>query len=197
MPIISAAEYDSYLHDRQRRDIQFLLKRVQPAIYVPDAGKVYLDKSEARQRAGLKEYETRVDWLAEEIGQTGLAIRLLPLTKGMLPWHLEELRPCFERHGFSEFAVYTRQYCGGDRGNRIRELLDHIETFLDTFEPNNLFAIARHGRTHLRRFPPQVTGASGLKQFLKDCDYNLAAFETWRADLERTALNNQTQLTEF
>lgn len=110
VPIVTATEDDQILADRRRDDIAKLLTRIEPAIYIPDAGKVYGNEDDYKQRGGLREYQIRVDWLVEQIDEHGWEIRLLPLAKTMYKWHVKEMLPWYRQHGFDEFAVYARQY---------------------------------------------------------------------------------------
>ena len=187
IPIVTATNPDKELRNRTRKQIRRVLRNSQPALYVPDAGEVYCDDPEYRQRAGLREYRLRVDWLVDEIQRRNLKIQLLPLAKAMEPWHCKEMLPWFQKHGFQDYAYYTRQYC--NNGNHINTLVNHMNNFSDIINPNNIFAIARHGKTHLQKFPSTVSGASGFKQFHMHCDYQQELFETWRTDLETNALN--------
>lgn len=195
IPIVTATEYDEDLQNRQRDDIRYVLERIQPAIYIPDAGKVYLNDLEYKQRGGLHEYKIRVNWLIGEIERRDWGIQLLPLAKGMERWQLKELLPFFQKHEFTNFAVYTRQYC--NNGNRINDLLDHMHNLIDIVDPDNIFAIARHGKSHLEKFPPRVNGASGLKQFLTHCNYQEEKFKDWRSNLKTNALNRNRDFKEF
>lgn len=186
VPIITATEDDHLLRDRQRDDIRYLLKRVQPAIYVPDAGKVYGNEEKYKQLGGLREYKTRVDWLVDEIDRQGWDIELLPLAKAMERWHFEEMLPWYRKHDFQNFAFYARQYYS--YGNRFKDLQRHTCNLVNMVNPDNVFMIALHGKCHLSKLPPQVNGASGLKQFIKRCNYDNDQFESWRTDLEANAL---------
>lgn len=71
VPIVTATEDDEILEDRQRDDIRWLLERIQPAIYVPDAGKVYGNNKRYKQRGGLQEYKIRVDWVLDVVERQG------------------------------------------------------------------------------------------------------------------------------
>lgn len=188
VPIITGTEKDEHVRERTRAQIRRVLEYGQPAIYIPDAGEVYCNEAKRLQRTGLHEYRTRVDWLVEELELHDWEIELLPLVKAMEPWHCEELLPCFQEHGFRNYAFYARQYYGGKRGNQITLLLEHLNNCIDIINPNNLFTIGCLGRVHLGRFPDRVNGTSGFKQFLK-CNYDDDRFEAWRDDLEANALN--------
>jgi len=202
VPIICGAEEDEKVGNRTRWQIRRLLERAEPAIYIPDAGKVYFDKraelehqSEElveRQKEGLREYRMRVDWLLAEIQENGWEINLLPLAKAHRPWHLDIMMPWYEEHGFEDFAFYTRQYC--NEGNNINLLRRNMGHFIDAADPRNIFVIARLGRTHLKSFSPRVTGASGIKQFYSKIDYNVDEFTAFKADIERNVLSVNTEL---
>jgi hypothetical protein len=187
VPIVTATEDDSLLQDRQRDDLRYVLERVQPAIYIPDAGKVYGNNERDKQRGGLEEYRIRVDWLVEEIERNEWDIHLLPLAKAMEKWQIKEMRPWYRKHGFQNFAFYARQYYSD--GNRFADLRRHTSHFVNLVEPDNILMIALHGKNHLEQLPPQVTGAAGLTQFIKHCDYDNESFKDWRTDLEATAFS--------
>jgi hypothetical protein len=195
VPIVTATEDDDILKNRTRDNIRYLLERIQPAIYIPDAGKVYGNDPKWKQRGGLQEYRIRVDWVLDEIERQEWEIQVLPLAKAMEPWQLKEMLPWYREHGFQDFAFYTRQYC--NHGNRINVLRDHMNNLVDIVDPNNIFAIARHGRTHLKKLPSRVNGASGIRQFFINCDYDNDQFEQWRADFESNALNAGDDLLEY
>jgi hypothetical protein len=190
VPIVTGTEHDRKVGNRTRKDIREVLEHSQPAIYIPDAGEVYCNKPKDKQLDGLKEYRVRVDWLVSELEQQDWDIRLLPLAKAMEKWHCKEMLPWFRKHDFQDFAFYTRQYC--NKGNHIILLVKHMSNFANIIEPKNMLAIARHGKNHLRKLPLQVNGASGLKQFLKHCNYDRGQFVMWRDDLEAYALNPNT-----
>ncbi len=194
-PIITATEADALLQDRTRKDIRGVLDRLQPAIYIPDTGAVYMEDSNAKQLGGIQEYKIRLSWLCREIEEHNWSIELLPLAKGMKQWHFEEYTDLFRRHGFTNFAFYTRQYCGGSIGNRITDLIDHINNFITVIDPDNVLAIARHGETHLQRLPQRVTGASGLTQFIENCSDDAGGFSEdlfvpWRSGREDALFAN-------
>ena len=188
VPIISAADEDEVIYNRQYSDIWSVLEACQPVIYIPDAGKVYTEKHDPeKQLAGIDEYKRRLDRVMEEIDTRGWDIHVLPLAKGIHRWHFEELKPCYEKHGFENYASYTRQFVGGGRGNQVRLLEEHLQNLIDVMDAQNVFLIARHGPTHLERFPPQVTGASGITNFAKHCkledgSFSIERFQEWRDD---------------
>ena len=175
VPIVVATENDRYLQNRTMEDIRTVLAGSAPAIYTPDAGRVYLkketddgrviDRPKKEWMAGLREYKLQVGLVMDEIDQNDWDIEVLPLAKAMTREQCQILKPFFEKHGFTNFAYYTRQYC--NHGNHINKLVDHMDNFIQIVEPDNVLAIARLGPTHLRRFHPEVTGASGLKQFIE------------------------------
>ncbi|MFD1635293.1 hypothetical protein ACOZ4L_15820 (plasmid) [Haloplanus ruber] len=187
VPIVTATEADDILKNRTRDNIRHLLERIQPAIYIPDAGKVYGNDLKSKQRGGLREYRIRVDWVLDEIERQGWEIEILPLAKAMEPWQFKEMLPWYRKHGFQNFAFYARQYY--THGNRFNDLRDHTNNLVDFANPDNIFMIALHGETHLRKLPSRVNGAAGLKQFIDDCNYDNDQFEPWRDDLEANALN--------
>lgn len=195
IPIVTATEKDEVLKNRTRDDIRHLLKRIQPAIYVPDAGKVYGNDLKYKQRGGLQEYRIRVDWVINEIEGQGWEIEVLPLAKAMEPWQFKEMLPWYQEHRFQNFAFYTRQYY--THGNRFNALRKHMNNLVDIVDPNNIFAIALHGRSHLQKLPSRVNGASGLKQFIDNCDYDNDQFDWWRTDLETNSLNARDDLLEY
>lgn len=187
VPIITATDPDEVVRSRTRDNIRRILKQVQPAIYIPDAGTVYMDEDDSEQLGGIQAYKTRLRWLMQELERQDWEIRVMPLAKGNKQWHFERYVDLFERHGFTEFAFYTRQYCGGDAGNRINDLLDHINNFITVIDPDNVLAIARHGPTHLEKLPPRVTGAAGFKQFVDYCrdetgQFSDELFSDWRLE---------------
>lgn len=186
VPVITATEYDAHLGDRQRDDIRFVLRRIPHGIYVPDAGKVYGDRSKRKQLGGLEEYKIRVDWLVEEIEEHGWNINLLPLAKAMERWHFEKILQWYREHGFRNFAFYAKQYYSD--GNRFKDLQRHTCNLVNIVEPDNVFMIALNGPSHLSQLPPEVTGASGLKQFILNCNYDNDQFRAWRNNLETHAL---------
>lgn len=195
VPIVTATEKDKILKNRTRDDIRHLLERIQPAIYVPDAGKVYGNNLEDKQRGGLREYRIRVDWVVDEIERQGWEIEVLPLAKAMEQWQFKEMLPWYREHGFQNFAFYARQYY--THGNRFNAMREHTNNLVDLVDPENVFMIALHGKTHLRKLPSRVNGASGLKQFIDNCDYDNVQFEQWRADLESNSLNTRDDLLEY
>lgn len=206
IPIVSATEPDEILQNRTRDEIRRVLKQIQPAIYVPDTGTVYKEDSKAEQLGGIREYKIRLKWLVQEIEKRGWEIELLPLAKGMKQWHFREYLDLFNQHRFSNFAFYTRQYCGGSVGNRINDLVDHIHNFDTVVNPDNILAIARHGESHLEKLPQCVTGASGLTQFIKHCsdnrgNYSMDLFTEWRPQREDALFanhgHNQPKLNEY
>ena len=188
VPIISAAEHDELIYERQYKDIWRVLEACQPAIYVPDAGKVYIDtQSEQEQRNGLVEYTMRLDRVIEEIEARNWDIEVIPIAKGIHRWHYEELKPCYERHGFRNYMSYTGQFVGGSRGNQFGLLKDHLQNLIDVMSPENVFAISQHGATHLDRLQPQVAGASGIMNFAVNCkeedgSFSVEEFLQWRDD---------------
>jgi len=186
VPIVTATEDDELLKNRQRDDIRYVLERIQPAIYIPDAGKVYGNDEKCEQWGGLEEYRTRVDWLVNEIERQGFDIQLLPLAKAMTKEQIKEMLPWYRRHNFQNYAFYARQYYSD--GNRFHDLRRHTSNFVNMVNPNNVFMIALHGKAHLEKLPPEITGASGLKQFIKSCDYDNDQFKDWRTNLETIAL---------
>lgn len=201
VPIVTATDPDLDIYERQYDDIRHLLKHIQPAIYIPDAGTVYWkrdgqsqEESERSQRRGIRVFIRRLDWVMETIQENNWDISVLPLAKGMYRWHYEMLRNCYVRHGFSNYAFYTKQYT--NNGNHIRKLLDHMQNLIDVMDAENVFAIARLGENHLERFPPQVTGACGIVQFAKECkedgQFIEDRFVNWRARLEETLLDKST-----
>lgn len=195
VPMVTATEDDEILRNRTRDEIRYLLKRIQPAIYTPDAGKVYGNEPKYQQQGGLQEYRIRVDWVVDEIERRGWEIELLPIAKAMEQWQFKEMLPWYREHGFQNFAFYARQYY--NHGNRFNDLRDHMNNLVDIVDPNNVFAIALHGKTHLRKLPSRVNGASGLKQFVDNCNYQNDQFEQWRTDLEANALNTRDDLLEY
>lgn len=72
-----------------------------------------------------------------------------------------------------------------------------MNNLVDIVDPNNVFAIALHGKTHLQKLPSRVNGASGLTQFIDNCNYQNDQFEQWRTDLESNALNARDDLLEY
>ncbi|ELZ08336.1 hypothetical protein C479_13393 [Halovivax asiaticus JCM 14624] len=195
VPIVTATEKDEILRNRTRAQIRRILKQIQPAIYIPDTGTVYREDDGAKQLGGIREYKIRLKWLNQEIAEQGWEIELLPLAKGMKQWHFEEYVDLFHRLGFTNFAFYTRQYCGGSTGNQINDLIDHINNLITVIDPDNVLAIARHGETHLRKLPPRVTGASGLTQFIKSCSdgngsFSQDMFAEWRPRREEALFAN-------
>lgn len=195
VPIVVATERDEILKNRTRDDIRYLLERIQPAIYVPDAGKVYGNDLEYKQRGGLQEYRIRVDWVIDEIERRGWEIEILPLAKAMEPWQFKEMLPWYRKHGFQNFAFYARQYY--THGNRFKALREHTNNLVDIVDPQNVFMIALHGKSHLRKLPSRVNGASGLKQFIDNCNYDNEQFKQWRADLDANSLNARDDLLEY
>lgn len=192
VPFVVATETDEYLQNRTMEDIRTVLAGSAPAIYTPDAGRVYLKKKvngrvvprpKEEQMAGLREYKAHVEMVLDEIDEYGWEINILPLAKAMTKEQCRWIQPFFEKHGFTDFAYYTRQYC--NHGNHINKLVSHLGNFVQIIEPRNVHAIARLGPNHLKRFPPEVTGASGLKQFLDNCAYDNNRFPEWRSSLER------------
>lgn len=195
VPIVIATEDDDILKNRTRDEIRYLLKRIQPGIYTPDAGKVYGNEEKYKQRGGLREYRIRVDWVAEEIERQGWEIELLPLAKAMEPWHFKEMLPWFRKHDFQNIAFYARQYFNhGCNSNALRA---HTNNLVDFVDPENVFMIALHGETLLQKLPSRVNGASGIKQFIRNCDYENDEFEEWRTDLETNVLNSADDLLEY
>lgn len=201
IPIVTATDPDIDIYSRQRDDIRHLLKHIQPAIYIPDAGTVYWrrpDQTEEEatesQRRGIQVFIRRLDWVMDTISKHGWNISVLPLAKGMYRWHYEDLRDCYERHAFTNFAFYTKQYT--NNGNHIRKLLDHLQNLIDVIGAENVFTIARLSENHLERFPPQVTGTCGIVQFAKECKVDGRFLEDqfvdWRDVLEATLLNKPT-----
>lgn len=201
VPIVTATDPDLDIYERQYDDIRHLLKHIQPAIYIPDAGTVYWkrdgqskEEAERSQRRGIRVFIRRLDWVMEMIRENNWDISVLPLAKGMYRWHYEMLRDCYARHEFSNYAFYTKQYT--NNGNHIRKLLDHMQNLIDVMDAENVFAIARLGENHLERFPPQVTGACGIVQFAKECkedgQFIEEQFVNWRARLEETLLDKST-----
>jgi hypothetical protein len=186
VPIVTATEADELLEDRQRDDIRWLLKRIQPAIYIPDAGKVYGNNERYKQRGGLHEYRIRVDWVLGEIERQGWEVEVLPLAKAMYRWQFKEMLPWYRKHGFQNFAYYTRQYYSD--GNRFHDLRDHIWNLINIVDPDNIHVIGLHGGAHLRKLPSRVNGASGLKQFLTRCSFENRSFTDWRTGLEVDSL---------
>jgi hypothetical protein len=195
VPIVTATEKDEILQNRTRDDIRHLLKRIQPAIYVPDAGKVYGNDQKYKQHGGLEEYRIRVDWVIHEIERQGWEITILPLAKAMEPWQFKEMLPWYRKHGFLNFAFYARQYY--THGNRFDALREHTNNLVDIVDPENVFMIALHGKTHLWMLPSRVNGASGLKQFLENSGYDNEQFRKWRSDLEANSLNARNDLLEY
>lgn len=196
IPIVTATDPDSEIYKRQHDSIRDLLENIQPAIYIPDAGTVYWDDTEQFQRAGIQAFIARLDWVMNELEEKQWEIEVLPLAKGMYRWHYELLRDCYKRHGFSDYAFYTKQYTGGNRGNAICKLERHIQNLIDVMDAENVFALSRHGETHLERLPPQVKGASGIVEFARNCKENgrfsEKRFVDWRDNLENTLLNKPT-----
>ena len=190
VPIVTATEDDQILANRRREDIASLLKRIEPAIYIPDAGKVYGSDDECKQRGGLREYKIRVDWLVEQIAEQGWEIRLLPLAKTIDKWHVKEMLPCYRKHGFDEFAVYARQYYSD--GNRFADFQQSMNNLVAIAEPKRILVVGLLGKSHLERLPMEVQGACGIKQFFSNCDYRNDQFEPWRADLNNNYLNQPT-----
>lgn len=201
VPIVTATDPDLDIYERQYDDIRHLLKHIQPAIYIPDAGTVYWKRDgqskenvERSQRRGIRVFIRRLDWVMETIQENNWDISVLPLAKGMYRWHYEMLRDCYARYGFSNYAFYTKQYT--NNGNHIRKLLDHMQNLIDVMDAENVFAIARLGENHLERFPPQVTGACGIVQFAKECkegsQFVEDRFVNWRDRLEGTLLDKPT-----
>lgn len=206
IPIVTATEPDEILQDRTRDEIRRVLSQIQPAIYIPDTGTVYQEDSCAERLGGIREYKIRLKWLIREIENRDWEIELLPLAKGMKQWHFQEYVDLFNRHEFSNFAFYTRQYCGGNVGNRINDLIEHIHNFNTVVNPDNVLAIARHGESHLKKFPQCVTGASGLTQFIENCsnnkgNYSMDLFAEWRPQREDALFanhgHNQPKLKEY
>jgi len=196
IPIVTATDNDLDIYQRQRDSILDLLKSIQPAIYIPDAGSVYWDRGEQSQRNGMQVFINRLDWMMDVIEEEQWEVEVLPLAKGMYRWHYELLRDCYERHGFSDYAFYTKQYTGGNRGNAICKLESHIQNLIDVMDAENVFVLARHGETHLERLPPQVTGASGIVAFAKNCKadgrFSEEQFVDWRDELESILLDKPT-----
>ncbi|MFC7164524.1 hypothetical protein [Halospeciosus flavus] len=201
IPIVTATDPDIDVYARQRDDIRDLLEDIQPAIYIPDAGEVYWKESnqseeEAKraQRHGIDFFIERLNFVMSYVEEESLDIGVLPLAKGMYRWHYQRLKDCYERYDFSNYAFYTKQYTNG--GNYIRRLENHIQNLIDVMDAENIFIIARHGETHLSRLPPQVTGASGIVQFAKNCKVNGSfhedLFTDWRERLESVLLDKVT-----
>ena len=194
VPIVTATDPDVDIYSRQRDDIRHLLEHIQPAIYIPDAGTVYWDHSEKSQRHGIQAFIRRLDWVMDTIAEHDWDVSVLPLAKGMYRWHYEDLRDCYERHGFTNFAFYTKQYT--NNGNHIRKLLNHLQNLIDVIGVENIFTIARLSENHLERFPPQVTGTCGIVQFAKECKVDGRfvedQFVDWRDELETTLLDKPT-----
>jgi hypothetical protein len=196
VPIICAAEQDQLIYERQYEDIWRVLEACQPAIYVPDAGKVYVDEyGEERQRAGLREYKMRLNRVMEEIDSRGWNIEVVPIAKGIHRWHFEELKPCYERHEFENYMSYTKQFVGANRGNRFNLLKEHLQNLIDVMSPANVFAISQHGATHLERLQPEVTGASGILNFAVNCkredgSFSVTEFLQWRNERRERLTNN-------
>lgn len=186
-PIISAAEEDWRIYGRQYRDIWTVLEACQPAIYIPDAGKMYVDSyGRVKQRAALEEYEMRLKRVMDEVTDQGWDIQVLPIAKGIHRWHLEELKPCYQKYGFQNYVAYCRQFYGGGRGNRINLLEEYLQNIVDVLNADNVFALGCHGPTHLGQFPPQVTGAGGIYNFathckLEDGTFGIEQFKNWRS----------------
>lgn len=110
VPMVTATEDDEILRNRTRDEIRYLLERIQPAIYTPDAGKVYGNEPKYKQQGGLREYRIRVDWVVDEIERREWEIELLPIAKAMEQWQFKEMLPWYRKHGFQNFAFYVRQY---------------------------------------------------------------------------------------
>lgn len=191
VPIVVATEHDRDLQNRTMEAIRTVLAGSEPAIYTPDAGRVYLQKKENGRTVprpkkewmdGLNEYMDHVELIMSETEQQDWEINILPLAKAMNREQCRIIKPFFKKHGFTNFAYYTRQYC--NHGNHIKKLVDHIDNFIQIVEPKNVLAIARLGPNHLKQFPPEVTGVSGLKQFIDKCEYNNKRFSSWRKNLE-------------
>lgn len=201
VPVVTATDDDLDIYERQHDSIRNLLENIQPAIYIPDAGSVYWDRSEQSQRNGIRAFINRLDWVMEVIEREQWEVEVLPLAKGMYRWHYEMLRDCYDNHGFSNYAFYTKQYTGRDRGNAICKLENHIQNLIDVMDAQNVFVIARHGETHLERLPPQVRGASGIVEFARNCkehgQFSEVQFINWRDDLESTLLDKPTVIQQW
>jgi len=199
IPIVTATDPDAEIYNRQRDDIRDLLEHIQPAIYIPDAGTVYWDEPQSQEN-GIRFFIRRLDWVMNEIEENDWEIVILPLAKGMERWHYERLRDCYERHGFSNYAFYCKQYFGEDRGNRIRQLEDHIQNLIDVMDAERVFAIALLSKNYLQRLPPQVRAACGIYQFATNCkvdgQFSEDRFVDWRDDLQVALFDKPTVIQQ-
>jgi len=199
IPIVTATDPDTDIYNRQRDDVRDLLENIQPAIYIPDAGTVYWDKPESQEN-GIRFFIRRLDWVMNEIEENDWRVVVLPLAKGMERWHYEKLCNCYERHGFSNYAFYCKQYFGEDRGNRIRQLENHIQNLIDVMDAERIFVIALLSKNYLKRLPPQVQAACGLYQFVTNCkvdgQFSEDSFVNWRDDLQVTLFDKPTVIQQ-
>jgi len=110
--IITETEKDEVLLERSQRDVWRLLRQIQPAVFVPDAGMVYQGHSPEEQRNGVRAYRDRLEKVTTRVRSENWTIRILPLLKGMRQSHFEMLEDTFERFGFEEAAFYGAPYSG-------------------------------------------------------------------------------------
>jgi hypothetical protein len=199
IPIVTATDPDADIYNRQRDDIRELLANIQPAIYIPDAGTVYWDEPDS-QEGGLRFFIRRLEWVIDEVEKNNWNIAVLPLAKGMEKWHYEILRDCYERHDFSNYAFYCKQYFGEDRGNRISQLESHIQNLIDVMNAKKILVIALLSENYLRRLQPQVQAACGIYQFAANCkedgQFIEVDFVDWRDNLENTLSDKPTVIQQ-
>lgn len=169
IPVILGTEHDEDVNRRTFQDVVDLLEVAQPAIYVPDVVYSYNWMDEEIQENAIAAYTGHVRDLQKEIIEQDFDVRLIPTNKGWKYEHFAEYQELFDEFDYEEFAFYAVQYTGGDAGNAINVLRNHVRNSIAALDMEDVFLIGRLAEDDLRDFAPRVGGATGLRQWTADC----------------------------
>lgn len=196
--ILANVEDDDLLYGRRPDDEIERIDELKPAFYIPSDRWVYEDTMTKREQ--LEEIDRCLRWTREVTervrARSDLPTRIIPIAKGWKEWHFERCRETFIDLGLSYCAFDVTQYPSGDM------VVADVTRLVDVVNPTGVLLIGRLAKDTLCDCPREVVAATGVYQWLVNCQASGAGFSRqkysdWAAETNKALFSVQTKLGDF
>ncbi|QCS43601.1 hypothetical protein [Natrinema versiforme] len=196
--ILANVEDDDLLYGRRPDDEVERIEALKPAFYIPSDRWVYEDTMTKREQ--LEEIDKCLRWTREVTERvrvrSDLPTRIIPIAKGWEEWHFERCRETFRDLGLSYCAFDVTQYPSGQM------VVADVTRLVDVVNPTGVLLIGRLAKDTLRDCPREVVAATGVNQWLENCQasgvgFSRQKYSDWAAETNKALFSVQAELGDF